>query len=811
MIIPLALLLFAVGAAAFCPNHLSHNLACPQGCYHASGILNSDGTRTCEPVGAGYYSPPNDNLRYICSFGTYSASDTAHVCSSCPPGTHSSSAGASTCEICPRAHYSNLPGSIFCSPCNPEVYNDEGSNAIQVWSGTIFCAITVPSPTSHPLASPTMTPTGSSTNISVPDAQSAFEYSTLLNNKTSATLKDEINDQENDDSCSISEYEWHTSCTSCPSTFRTFFHPFWITTMLVATITVLHLVPPNFKTIVWLGIDYVQFTAFLGIVQSTHSPHAILQHFHRWVISIFTLDVDAGFSWQCIWNLSPTMEHLLVLLLPMLVICFLWISSRVIPGLPIGSWLAIGFSLAQFKLVMTSFEALHCSDKEGSSQDHVLSTLLGLFGLFVYGCLIPLWILWQRYLDFNNRCITHLGFDSCWWWTGISMLRKLLVAAVTVLLSKHPAWILTFFLLSLMTSEFFQRFSSHIPADDTSHNRWLRTNTMDTIFQASIIGLTGLSFLALAIPPETRRGEGIASAVVFLIIWVCTVGYWMTAIMFGYSDYMLKNQMPEVASTEDVKSTSSASNQQGKHHHHESTSRSVGWQSSSDFSASDAVILHSLSLVPRPGPGDDLDIESILDDEEIGFTKRSWRNPKKYSEWVGNYELKVRKGTRGRPIKLLMDDYQSIALPSDDSVRQPAEGGHDDASTLTDNHSYVPKKGVKRPKNRPPRFKFVGPDSVASFMEVSGDETPTIFSDGDETPIEYRVKSQYHDDERDVPNGHYQQPNDDTTELWIDVATGQPIQNRYAGRWADAYNTFPPKTTSSLSSNPSKSRPIRFR
>ena len=388
------------------------------------------------------------------------------------------------------------------------------------------------------------------------------------------------------------------------------------------------------------------------------------------------------------------------------------------------------------------------------------------------------------------------------------MIRRVLLAAVTLLLSNRPSWILTFFLLSLMISEFLQRLASPLAADDCSHYRWFRTNTMDTIFQASIIGLTGLSFLSLAIPPETREGKGVASAAFFLLIWVPTVGYWMAAIMIGYCDFMTKNQMQQVGSTEDIKSTSSDStSSSGKDSHRGSAIGSVHWPSASNISASDPVILHNLSLVPRPGPGDDLDIESILDDEEVGYTKRTWQQPKRYSEWIESHELKVRKGYRGRPIKLLADDYHAMPLPSDDSLRQPAESAHDDTSTLTDNHSYVPRKGAKYPKNRPPRFKFVGPDSVASFMEVSVDEAPTIFSDGDETPIEYRVKSQYVD-ERDVPNVRYR--NDDMPAY---VATGQPKQNRYAGKWAEtvAVAKSASSSSSSQSSGRSKSRPIHFR
>lgn len=827
----------ARGDGGPCPR-VAYDEYCPHGCHHVSGGTNGDGTRPCRPVGKGHYSPSNDNQRYPCEFGTFSANETAGACSNCPAGTFSSSSRASHCEICPIGAYSNLPRSIFCSPCDPEHYDGEGANSIQVWNGRVYCALI-----QEETPTPTMAPTEGSKSpsatveISASFAGSSFNETLVQLEATDEQLK---SPEEGDGWCRTSEYEWHEECTECPSTLRTILHPIWMTSFVVAMILVLSVLPARSTTIVWMGVEYIQMVYFLGLVPSaSSSPQnlVLLEHLHRWILSMFALDLDAGLSWQCLLGLSPALDQMFVLVFPMIVSCSVWILSQAIPAIHVSSIVAVGFSLAHLKIIVTSLEALHCSGSDWFCHEPLLSSIVGIIGLILYGCLLPLWLLSKRYpcsepSEGNEWSRDLLAYRDSWWWPAFWMIRRTLLASLPVLLSEHPSWILTAFLVILMVSELIQRFAS--PFGDCEHqNRWFRTTTVDTILQASLIGLTGLKFLALAMPPETMRADGVVIETLFLAVWIPSVGHWIVALFYNYLQSRQLEGMQEVTNPDDAKSYTSASTSSSNQRKlclpappslqdivtsmTSSSAPSVPPQQSGKDSE-DRAIQHSLSLIPHSGPGDDLDIETVPADDEGRLSSQI--PAVHYSEWTGTTDCDTRSALFSQPIHTPSSSHtdQVDFLPPSlqsviDSITPPRSNlcyDYDDTSTLTDNNSYVPK--IKPPHYHTVRPSpldcsvFSDPDGVASLMESSGDGTPMIFTDDEDTPppVEYHFPHQYHGG-LDEEWGQNDVNDDDMTEVWIDEATGLPVVDKQSGEWADANTGLPVDSASSSSSSSSLS------
>jgi hypothetical protein len=116
-------------------------LACDGGYYSLSG--------TCTCVGDGYYSPVNDDNRYICPAGSY-CSGCAAAPTCCPDGTYSTATGntsvasctncaagtagigdcqaSNTCATCSAGYYS-AAGSASCSICAAGTYSSAGSSS----------------------------------------------------------------------------------------------------------------------------------------------------------------------------------------------------------------------------------------------------------------------------------------------------------------------------------------------------------------------------------------------------------------------------------------------------------------------------------------------------------------------------------------------------------------------------------------------------------------------------------------------------------------------------------------------------------
>ena len=121
-------------------------------------MLNG-GLRICSPVGPGYFSPSNDNNRYLCPRGTYSDQDEAASCSICEAGSISN-AGFAECSLCPSGFYQELPGQYYCKQCTPG-YNGDGANnfSYNMESNILYCELTGVEPSMIPSVSPSASPT----------------------------------------------------------------------------------------------------------------------------------------------------------------------------------------------------------------------------------------------------------------------------------------------------------------------------------------------------------------------------------------------------------------------------------------------------------------------------------------------------------------------------------------------------------------------------------------------------------------------------------------------------------------------------
>ncbi|KAI2502716.1 hypothetical protein MHU86_11701 [Fragilaria crotonensis] len=132
---------------------------CGAGCYNKDNLVLNGGLHICSPVGAGYFSPRNDNARYECESGSYSNHDEAEFCSICDAGSISG-VGFRDCFLCPSGFYQELPGQANCKECAPG-YDGDGANdfAYDSMTNTLYCELTGVEPSMVPSLSPSNSPT----------------------------------------------------------------------------------------------------------------------------------------------------------------------------------------------------------------------------------------------------------------------------------------------------------------------------------------------------------------------------------------------------------------------------------------------------------------------------------------------------------------------------------------------------------------------------------------------------------------------------------------------------------------------------
>jgi hypothetical protein len=131
---------------------------CGPGCFNKDNLVLNGGLRICAPVGAGYFSPSNDNTRYECESGSYSNHDEAEFCSICDAGSISG-VGFRDCFLCPSGFYQELPGQATCKECVPG-YDGDGANdfSYNAMTNTLYCELTGVEPSMVPSFSPSNSP-----------------------------------------------------------------------------------------------------------------------------------------------------------------------------------------------------------------------------------------------------------------------------------------------------------------------------------------------------------------------------------------------------------------------------------------------------------------------------------------------------------------------------------------------------------------------------------------------------------------------------------------------------------------------------
>jgi len=765
---------------------------CAQGCYFAGDVFNQDGTRPCTPVGPGHYSPAQDNHRYPCTFGTFSRSETAGNCLSCPPGTFAASVGSTECNLCPSASYTSIPMSIFCSPCDPERYNGPGANAIEIWDNKVYCSfqmILSEVDTSDPIhAEKPETPEVDNEGTSSPNAPS------ITNNDTAGSAK-----------CGRMEYKWHGDCMSCPNTVRTILQPIWICLffgIIIMTITVL----PD-SSVLWLGLEYLQLVFILGFASDIHPVHA---HVNRWILSIFFMDLDAGFSWQCLLNAPQDWDHIIILLVPLAVFAWSCFLSRFTSSIRTERWIIIGFHLAHFKLLLTSMEALHCDEDENNENwycyESILSFGVGVLGMTLYGLGAPAWMVWRRYShskDATESRWTHdLGFRSCWWWPGFCMIRRTILAIILSSLPEEESLILMALLVLLMATELCQRFALPIEEqDNVNAHEQFRRHTVNAVLHASLVCLTGLEFLSLVLRPETLLVDGLTIAIFFSIICLLTTGYWLTTLASEYFKIRHHSTYPSETDRDEANDQPQIST--GRDPTCRSPAKGV-WvpsynQDSTHSTATDQISQHNLSVSPRSTLRENSG--STMADDKDGLV--SDRNGSLYSYVesgslysfvdTGSLYSYIDRGStysyadEGRSLYSLVEENQrrdsmtpSLQSESTDS-RFSLEV--DDTSTLTDNNSYLQIIAPCRSAMQPvARYSPDISERVRSPLKSSKGNTPATISN----PMsEYYSSGSYR--RQDTPRKNEETQN----EVWIDEATGCLVTNKAVGNWADASTGIP--------------------
>lgn len=622
-----------------CPRiRKSSNQSCPGGCWIADPqYVLPNGMNQCVSVGPGYYSPPNDDLRYVCPPATYSSGPNAQACTVCPSGTHGHEEGRTTiCPQCPAGTYSGIPGSTYCIPCLTDFYNQDGANSASYRNGKLFCiyidaadseeytpfpsvtttTTTAPtririagdeSPSDGPSQAPSDGPTQShsarpSRSPSYVPTQNKEEEPWTDNTVSpteigTATVTrpfvgdtghdgDDNNNEEETVSCDGNDtghYLWHGHCQQCPSKLEATFYPFAIFVFLAILVTLLQcMVPTCFNVIVWCGIEFLQMTYLLG-TSSISWPQTSTYVFDR-VLPIFVLDVNAGFSLKCIMGVSSKTDQVWVLLVPAVVwICLFLLAKvsngRLVPDHTVVRWVTIIVYVGHVKLILTSLEAMKC-ELFDTWMCSIISAIVGIIGLLVYGIGFPLWFLraLKSYLSFgasdedaydlernihqgqgfnpddDNKAVSiifHIMgvFPSLrrnmWWWPGIWMIRKTVIVLLLVISPKSPLSLLFAYSFIIVLTEAIQkRVSPLTPSAKTGVRcstflqKWCCATYVDPVLHLLLLALSGIAFLIESTkfardgsPDMSPIGRWIVDILLLSILgsgtmyWIASTGY----------------------------------------------------------------------------------------------------------------------------------------------------------------------------------------------------------------------------------------------------------------------------------------------
>eukprot|EP00980_Cylindrotheca_fusiformis_P006206 scaffold1327_cov124-Cylindrotheca_fusiformis.AAC.10 len=517
---------------------------CPEGCWNKSGKAIFDGSRECVLANAGYYSTASDDDQFPC-----------------PAGSFTSMEGESACHACPAGSFSAL-GSVFCIPCDPTHYNGDGANSIQVWQGVSYCIRVPPTqempapspqlptattfPTTYPTtasttSSPTIVPTilptvlvsANPSDLSLaPSSEHSHELTT---NETSP----EALGSGADTSCTQDSMIWHGQCRQCPNRVKSIVGLLSVAIVMSIAVALFHRLPDNCITGFWMGLEYMQLLYLLILIPfpNTDAFQILVS-----IISIFGLDTDATFSFQCMHGISNQANQALILVLPAIMGPALWVIQKVHKELPdFNGGISFIFYLWQPKLVLTSLEAMRCSPSSWYCPGKRLFAILGTLGLLFYGLVLPLLLLqslrraeadsehtpkhcWKRRFPYA---------PSCWKWTAFLMTRKTILATSLVVSIEQPIFTLGFFLATLLLSEIIQRFClQHLK--ENRNAIWLQNTQAAIVFQVSLLVMGAFSF-AFWTSASKPSSSSLPITLAFFVLVVPTILYWILVVAGAFT------------------------------------------------------------------------------------------------------------------------------------------------------------------------------------------------------------------------------------------------------------------------------------
>ncbi len=504
----------------------------------------------CEP---GYYAfTENGSDCQVCPPGTYSEIPGAEFCMLCLDTIYGGE-GANSAELWNGDLYCIHLGSInddFLASNS----GDATEGSVSISPSSIQIALEAPSavpslepsfgPSVRPSISPSTMPSTSMTSIT-PTTFSSFQNDGDVTTDEFQSLV-LCNDQEIESDC----FELHGQFKSCPEQHEMIWYPTLVIIFLIIVIAFLEFMIPNcFVNHIWWGIEYLQMLYFVAISSVSLSPAA--GFFFGKVLPIFALDFNASFSLQCImpqnWPQQEAADQLLFLSLP---IIFLIISTfiskassnRIIREESISRWMTALLYVGYLKLVLSSLEAIKLSTSWSAdalsmwvNSDSFYSTLAGVAGLLFYGLVFPVWFLQgilrhkmltqalaeadegqdkenderqlrnprkKKHTIRKNQIFMTLGIfpinlrQTAWWWPGILILRKFLLAIFWFCLPGMQSLFLVIFLFFHLLSVIIQQYFEPLGNESSigSKKSWHSIATVDTVLNVCLTAVVGIAF-----------------------------------------------------------------------------------------------------------------------------------------------------------------------------------------------------------------------------------------------------------------------------------------------------------------------------
>lgn len=771
---------------------------CPQGCWHESGIVNSDGSRNCEPVGSGHFSPRKDNSRYQCEPGTFSYQQYAELCTSCPAGTHSSSEGSSECSVCPSETFSGIPGSTYCGPCDSEYYSGDGANSAQVFGGQLYCVLLNDSPTASPTVQPSITSGGPSS-----------QPSTLISDETLALAEGSAQALDCDDDA----FFLHGECMQCPSRTMAILLPILVVLFVIGATFSFIKMAPCCTAVLFIGIEYLQLLFLLGI---THVPWTgTLEELYRF-LGIFALDLNAAVPLQCYLNVNPQGEHVLILILPIigLVLPLFWIrahlhkdwftkdearAKRKTCANNFAFWIFLGYA----KLLLTSLEAMSCSTLQAGvfseetidwfclssgSTNEKYAAMIGAAGLVVYGMAYPVWVVQHlnsahatketagdisavadKSIFWTGRKRFLRPFQpSAWWWTAFLLGRKFILVCDVILFQDVPFLTLAFFMVIIISSQILQRCNPpYIDYEETNSENSktqaiFRFKAVDMVLHACLIYTTafGLIFLLVSETADVRVGL----AILLLLVLIPSFVYLLLAACHCLSHGCQCQSLTDSDDfdPENPKSSMKKTTRNAKHESSYDESKHIVSFEHPDKTSNTTA--HNLSRTPHPSSRDDeTEPDNSTEEGVENPSGRARRNPGRWvsqvseasmEEWQETEDYDDWMATGGSIIVSSFEEQQAYEVDYD---RQQSEQAR---VPINKNHSSMISAGDES------RY---GTWSIDDIVDVEEGANEHVFED----------------DDTDTVQSGWDGESQAGTEVWIDEDTGLPV-DRYSGQWSDA-------------------------